>query len=80
MAESVFVFGRTTVKTNALKPFETPGTTCPATVSHPRRLESSAERFRESPAFCPSRDCPLQVVKPAQMSVETSALTAGFEL
>ena len=63
----------------ALKPFETSVTPCPATVSHPRRLESSAARFREAPAPCRSAVCPLQVVKPTQTSVETVGLPAGFE-
>lgn len=67
------------MKMKALKPFEISGTNRPATVSHPRRREYLAARFRDAPAPCRSAVCPLKVVKPAQTSVETVGLPAGFE-
>jgi hypothetical protein len=67
------------MKMKALKLFETSGTNRPATVSHPRRYESSAARFRDALAPYRSGVCLLQVVQPAQTSVETVGLPAGFE-
>jgi hypothetical protein len=67
------------MKMKALKPFETSGTNHAATVSRPRRRESLAAWFRDAPAPCRSAVWPLKVVKPAQTSVETVGLPAGFE-